>query len=206
DPSRRSRGALVLNALAAGDAGEVLAHVATVPGSDYNPFHLLVLGRQENRGVGGVLRSDGVKTAFDRLSDGVHVLTERSFDAAPDDRSPRILAGLATLDARADAATWISTIGGCLRWRGQGPRDAVDVRLDHLGYGTRSSALVVASTEGPVALAHADGPPGTPYEDLQGILDRLLRPTADGAEAARVGGSMRDALTTLDGATAGERG
>jgi hypothetical protein len=198
-PQRRSRGELVLKALEGGDVGGALKRAKELSPEAYNPFHLLVLGVHSGRGVGGIVWSDGVALTSLTLADGAQVLTERSFSAAPDRRSPRILSALSTIGLGAEPAEWITVLGRCLRLPGEGAEDAVDVRLDHLGYGTRSSALAIASTDGAVGLAHADGPPGTAYETLETLVDRLS--TAREGQSTRretAKAWVRDGVAALD--------
>jgi hypothetical protein len=197
-PGRRTRGELVVQALSGGSFEGAIERAATIRPGDYNPFHLLIVGTQRGRGVGGITWSDGAALRTCALEDGGHVLTERSFQAAVDRRSPRILGALSTMGATAPAAAWLAEVGRCLRLRGEGVDDAVDVRLDSVGYGTRSSALVVASAQGDVSLAHADGPPGTTYEDLSSVARQVV--LANGGEAPPPSHRwMGEGLAILDG-------
>ncbi len=203
DPGRRTRGELVLKALAGGSFEGALDRAADVRPGDYNPFHLLVVGSRGGRGVGGVVWSDGEVLRTSGLEDGAHVLTERSFDAATDRRSPRILGALSAVQSSTPAVGWIVEVGRCLRLRGEGVDDAVDVRLDSLGYGTRSSALVVGSADGDVQLAHADGPPGTVYEDLSSAARQVVSAGGDAAPERRRDW-MSEGLALIDGRRGGQ--
>ncbi len=157
---RRSRGALVLEALGATRADEALAAAAGWPGDAHNPFHLAIIDREH----AGLVWSDGTTTRREVLASGtIHVVTERSLGAAPSEREDhlaRTLPGLAS-GPEPDPEQWRAL----LSWRkpgghGQEPYGGFDdlcVDVPALGYGTVSAAwLRIGPTP---RFAFSDGPP-----------------------------------------------
>lgn len=162
DPKRRSRGALVSAALAAGtlEAARSAARAADV--ERYNPFHLLVL-----QGASGFLwRYDGGASALDEVGPGLHLVTEDD----PFGRGPRgeWLRNHWPLDLAP------ARLRELLATHGEPGRDFPCIHLGDL-YGTRSASILRLAP----SLAHselyvADGPPCTaPLEDRSRLLGEL---------------------------------
>lgn len=182
DPARRSRGEVVVEALAAGSAAAAARALTELPHGAFNPFNLFVADREQ----AFVVVYDESPT-LRSLAAGVHVIG----NADPNDRGVPKLARL--LDRAEDAVR-------------RAPSDPLDELADlcrdheddgrsrasaciHLGaYGTRSSTLLrLGDDPGDGAWRWADGPPcATPYRDISGLLHVLAsgaRQTTGGYEA-----------------------
>lgn len=182
DEARRSRGLVVTDALTARSAAEAAARAKALDGRSENGFHLVVADRREAH----LVWSDGDEVRHRALAPGAHVVTERSFGAAPTDREALIVDALAALGAVGPGAREpsLDVLHALLarhepvRARasideharaleavaGPGvPRvgfDGVCVHVPELGYGTRSSTIVRFDEASPTAtFLHADGPP-----------------------------------------------
>ena len=159
---RRSRGELVLDALGASRAEEALDAAAAWPGDAHNPFHLAVIDGEH----AGLVWSDGTHTHREVLAPGViHVVTERSYGAAPSEREEYLRHALPELAAgpEPDIASWRAL----LSWRNPeghgddtyGGFEDMCVDVPAFGYGTVSASWV---RMGPTAeVRFADGPPDT---------------------------------------------
>ncbi|MDJ0864876.1 MAG: NRDE family protein [Myxococcota bacterium] len=168
DPSRRSRGQLVHDTLAAGSAREAAGAVAALAPDAYNPFNLFLADADE---AFAVVCDAGVRV--EPLEPGVHVIgnvdpnarevgkIRRTMDRArrvADGPSAEIEAGLAQL----------------CRAHEEGP-DPLASTCVHTGrgYGTRSSTLLRLGPAGDL-LRHSDGPPCThEYQDFTPLLSEL---------------------------------
>lgn len=157
DPARRSRGLLCGDLLGETRPDAVVSRLQNLD-RPYNPFNL-VTGDTTSLWL---VEHAGGRSIPRRLAQGVHVVTNRPFDEAPDESK--------TVRARRrleEEGLWPERQGG------QAP-DGLDGRLqtilsDHgaLGhdalclhggrYGTRSGAVWKIGTE--ILLAYADGPP-----------------------------------------------
>jgi len=164
DPSRRSRGELVLAVLAAGSLDAARRAVQALDAGRWNPFHLVASDGRD----AFLWRHDGERTGLDPLGPGLHLVTERDAQG----RGPR--------------GDWIRSrwpldlsptrLRELLSGHGEPPGDTPCI---HHGeqYGTRSSAILRLAP----ALAHsellvADGPPCTaPFEDRSRLLAELAR-------------------------------
>jgi uncharacterized protein with NRDE domain len=175
DPTRRSRGLLVVEALAATSAREAAEKVVNLPMGAYNPFNLFLADevgayaftyqevvRRVDPGGGVFVIGNGpldapVPTKLAELSNGVDRVAAGPADA--------VLDGLAEL----------------CRGHEPGGRGALDAVCVHTpGYGTRSSALLrlgVAGLEGSESVFHfAEGAPcQSGYEDFTPLLHELAR-------------------------------
>lgn len=160
-PGPRSRGELVLDALAAGSVGAAAERIAAMDPALHNPFHLVIADRGEAR----LVWNDGVRHHHEVLRPGFHVVSERSRGAAPTERD-----GL--LRRRMAERGW-SREPSLDQWRSllsehaASPFEGPCVHADERGYGTRSSTVVRLPAEGGIGFWHADGRPCvTAYEDL----------------------------------------
>lgn len=162
DPRRRSRGALVSAALAAGTLEGARAAARAADAGQYNPFHLLVL-----QGAGGFLwRYDGRQAALDDVGPGLHLVTEGD----PFGRGPRgeWVRGRWPMDL---SPARLRELAGS---HGEPARDFPCIHMGEV-YGTRSSSILRLAP----SLAHselyvADGPPCTaPWEDRSQLLAGL---------------------------------
>ncbi len=134
DPSLRSRGALVAEALRAPSAAVLHERLATVDPRAYNPFHLLYADRVSAH----LTWSDGERLHRADLAPGVHVVTERSFGAADDRRGE--LARRRWEDLRGDLSP--AALGALLSRHDADPFAATCVHQDAVGYGTRLSLIL----------------------------------------------------------------
>ena len=158
----RSRGLLVRDALGC-TAAEEAAAAAVDPG-DYDGFHLLLADREG----AWLVHSDLETVRRRRLTPGVHVVTERSLEAAPGGRE-----GSVAREAEAICAGGVPDADGLAALlsrhpdEGEDPFSAPCVHLEGSGlpvYGTRSSTLLWLE-EGSPRWLQADGPPcRAPYE------------------------------------------
>ncbi len=179
DDSRRSRGHLVLEALACGSAPEAARQLERAPANAYNPFNCLVA---DGREAFVVVYDD--KPSVTPLAPGVHVVG----NADPDDRrDPKV----ASLLERAEAAAALApeerlgALASICRSH-EGPSGPLGPPCVHAGrYGTRSSTLLrLARDPARTALHHADGPPcETAHEDHGALLRELQGSHGFGAEA-----------------------
>jgi uncharacterized protein with NRDE domain len=185
DPQRRSRGLLVLDALAAGSAREAAEKACGLPLHAYNPFNLLVADAE---GMFAISYRDVPRRVG--LPDGVAVVGNAPLDAPP----PAKLSGLRERALRTAAGPDgpLAGLAGICRDHSEGARGALDALCVHTpAYGTRSSTLLLLSLAGPgdpaSQLLFADGPPcATRYEDFTPLLRDLGgRPGVQGAEGTR---------------------
>jgi hypothetical protein len=167
DGTRRSRGALVLEALRAPSAAVLHAELAGVDPAAYNPFHLLYADRASAH----LTWSDGRALHRADLAPGLHVVTERSFGVGEEARASLVRRRWAELGGLDPAE-----IGRLLAEHAEDPFAATCVHADAFGYGTRSSAiLLLGETWDETRLYWAEGRPCvTPFVP-QDDLVRALR-------------------------------
>jgi uncharacterized protein with NRDE domain len=181
DATRRSRGLLVMDALAPAKASDAAAWLRELPSGAYNPFNLFVADAQD------AFVAVYEETARVRaIEPGVHVVG----NADPDDRAVPKIDRLHTKAARAAAAgpeAVLDELAAVCR-----AHDGADGPLSdtciHLGdeaseYGTRSSTLLWLGEPGARSeWRYADGPPcETAYEDRSDVLHELgLGPVVTG--------------------------
>lgn len=169
DPERRSRGRLVLDALAHPSARS--ASELALADTAYNPFNLYLADRESAHWITYEDRAECVD-----LEDGVHVVG----NLHPDESSPkieRLRREAERLLERGDPQPE-DLAGLCRDHSGEAPFGATCV---HAGeYGTRSSTLLRLGPE--PLLQHSDGPPcEAPYRDLTPLLTELgLAPSSEG--------------------------
>jgi uncharacterized protein with NRDE domain len=166
DPTRRSRGLLVLEALAAPDAAEAAGALEGLPIDAYNPFNLLVA----DGATAHLVTYEGKAERFD-LEAGAHVVG----NVHPSDRSGK-LERLRRDVLRASAAPSSSVLdelaGVCRSHVGDGPLDSACVHTS--SYGTRSSVLLRIGGPGERELRYAEGPPcRNPYRDFTALFGAL---------------------------------
>ncbi len=188
DPTRKSRGSVVMDALGWKSALEAAEQLAAVPEGRYNGFNCLVADRETAHVV--TYRDRPILHA---LSPGVHVvgnadanaafLGHCEIDGSRDDRQRKVDRILAR--ARETVASpsddLLEALAGICREHGSGPTPlddtCVHVTDTHLkeSYGTRSSILLELSDElGSSRLLHSTGAPcKTPYHEVSSLLDEL---------------------------------
>jgi uncharacterized protein with NRDE domain len=171
DSSRRSRGQLVLDALAAASAGSAAESLAAIGSDLYNSFNLFVADARD----AFVLVYEGAPRWIE-LGPGAHVIG----NADPDARDvPKVRRALEHAEAIAAGPTDRIADGLAALCRTHEPGDPRASTCVHYGgYGTRSSTLLrLGARQG--LLRHADGPPCTsPYRDFTPLLAQLGAPAA----------------------------
>jgi len=170
DPTRRSRGQLVLDALAADCARSAADAVARLGADLYNPFNLFVADARDAIAV----VYEGKPRAM-TLDPGVHVIGNA-------DPNAREVAKIARTLDRAEAVAAGPTaqiahgLGEICRAHEAGDDVLASTCVHRGGYGTRSSTLLRLGSDGDL-LQHADGPPCTnPYRDFTPLLAQLGSP------------------------------
>ncbi|MCO4773737.1 MAG: NRDE family protein [Deltaproteobacteria bacterium] len=156
---RRSRGALVLDALESASAAEAAERVRAWGAEAHNPFHLALVDERDAL----VVWSDGWTLHTDVLEPGrVHVVSERSYGAAESKRDDFLNGYFAGFDGgEPTVAQWRDLLSR----RGEhddDPRAAFDdvcVRVPEWGYGTRSSTWVRVDGAGAQRFAWIGRPP-----------------------------------------------
>jgi uncharacterized protein with NRDE domain len=170
DPARRSRGALVVEALAARSAEELHEKMGRVDPRAFNGFHLFYGDRASAR----VSWSNGEALAQEILPPGLHVVTERSFTGAPVAREHWIRDAWArTVAGREPSA---ETIGLILAHHDDAdPFAGVCVHADAYDYGTRSSSIYLLRDElAESELYFSEGRPcASPFERVDELASVL---------------------------------
>lgn len=134
DTSRRSRGLLVLDALESSDAATLHGRLAALDPAAYNGFHLAYADGTS----AGLTWSDGSTLRQERLSAGVHVITEQSLGAGDDGARRRMIQQRVPAGGVLDVEGWL----GLLSVHGPEPRAGTCVHADAVGYGTRSAFVL----------------------------------------------------------------
>jgi uncharacterized protein with NRDE domain len=168
--NKASRGRLVDEALSHGDAAAASQHIAAIDPDAYNGFHLLCA---DIRGA-WVTWSDTQRLGREELRPGIHVLTERSYGAAPSGREQWLGALARQLEAESEPTT--ARFRAALSVHHEQPLESTCVHFEPLGYGTRSSSIVCFDDAGPSTYHYAAGPPCRhEYQDLSEAMIRGLR-------------------------------
>jgi Transport and Golgi organisation 2 len=167
DRSLRSRGALVAEALRAPSAAVLHERLATVDPRAYNSFHLLYADRVSAH----LTWSDGAALHRADLAPGVHVVTERSFGAADDRRGELVRRRWDDLHGDLSPAA----LGALLARHDEDPFAATCVHLDAMGYGTRSSLILMLGAQwvGTHFLWAEGRPCVTPFAPQTALIDAL---------------------------------
>jgi uncharacterized protein with NRDE domain len=148
----RSRGLLVIDALAAGSARQIDRSVASLDPSLYSGFHLFFADRAD----AFIVWSDGAHLNRIALAPGIAIVTERSFGAAPTQREDLIRDRVAALRLPPDDRALIEL----LSTRAEIGFEGINVSVPDLGYGTRSSTILrLGPSPSDARFLHADGPP-----------------------------------------------
>jgi uncharacterized protein with NRDE domain len=175
DPSRRSRGLLVSDALAAADARAAAEALGGLAAGAYNPFNLFVCDRED---AFVVVYEE--KPELRRLAPGAHVIGNADPDSRRSPKGARLLGEAEAIAAGALADAWPALARSCRVHRGGSPLEDTCI---HAGpYGTRSSALLRWGSRSEANAFHfANGAPcTTDYEDFTSLLTQLDR---DGLQA-----------------------
>ena len=181
DPQRRSRGQLVLDALAAGSAQSAADAAARLGADLHNPFNLFVADERDAFAI----VYEGTPRVM-TLGPGVHVIGNA-------DPNAREVAKIARTIDRAEAvaagppAKIANGLRDICRAHEAGDDALASTCVHRGGYGTRSSTLLRLGSDGDL-LQHAEGPPCTnPYRDFTPLLAQLGSPAwlRTGETAAR---------------------
>lgn len=176
DPERRSRGLLVVDALAASSAEAAAAKLQGLPMGAYNPFNLLVADRER---VVAFTYDDALRRVPSRS--GTWLVGNAPLDGPEPAKLAQLRGRLeaAAADARED---WLDLLGGwCADHTPAGPRGPLDALCVHTpSYGTRSSLLLQLAEGGfddtRSEFRYADQAPCTrPHEDFTPLLRDLGR-------------------------------
>lgn len=175
-PERASRGKLVTESLEAPSASELHRRLAALSPETYNAFHLFYADRKD----AFVTWSNGNAIRQETLGPGLHVITERSLGGDDRARTEAVRArwgtafGTDPLDPL-EESTLVEKLGDLMRGHAPEPLTGPCVHVPELGYGTRSSTLVLLG-RGPeeVRFFWAGGRPcEAPFRDLAPLVHQL---------------------------------
>lgn len=174
EPARRTRGELVLRALAHRSAAGAARELGEIDPAGWNGFHLVVADPEQ----AFLVWADGETRTARALEPGFHVVTERSFGAAPTAREP--WAALATASWSHGPPPGDEEIRTFLATHRDPSIEGLCVHREDLGYGTRSSTILRIRTGAgardldPEWLEAAGPPCVTPHVpvDLSSLLAR----------------------------------
>ena len=172
-PDRRSRGALVLDALRSRSVDEAIRSARAHGPEAHNPFHLALVDADDAR----VLGCDGWSFFEEELTPGaVHIVTERSYGAAGSGRDALLREQLAAFGSdEPSLEDWRSLLSARRERSGDAPIaeafDDVCVSVPAFGYGTRSSTWVRLGADGELRWATIEGPPSSaPFEEVSASI------------------------------------
>jgi uncharacterized protein with NRDE domain len=171
--SARSRGLLVLDALAQGSAAAVAEEAERQRGDRYAPFNLLA---SDGRETWLIRRSEDGRQTQRSLDPGVHVICNRDADDPSSTKVHRIAGLLAQVDVRSAPADLVPQLFGVLGAHPAGSNPYENPCVHSAEYGTRSSSVLLL---GPSQSAYwyADGAPcETKYRDFTVLLGDLRAP------------------------------
>jgi uncharacterized protein with NRDE domain len=169
----RSRGLLVLDALAQPRAAAVPVELESQQATRYAPFNLLAADGRETwlvqRGEGGV------QTARE-LPPGVHVICNRDPEDPGSTKVARIQGLLAGVDPGLTPSALAKALFGVLGAHPAGSNPLENPCVHTAEYGTRSSSVLLQGAR-ERAYWYADGAPcETKYRDFTALLDDLRTP------------------------------
>lgn len=175
DPERRSRGLLVLDALAAASARESAEKLASLPMGAYNPFNVFVADAD---GAFAFTYQERVRPAG--AADGAFVIGNAPLDAPQPLKLSRLRERLPDAARRAGPGQ-LDELAELCRDHEPGPRGKLDAVCVHAGpYGTRSSCLLQLADGGledsRSSFHWAEGAPcQNEYQDFSPLLRDLGR-------------------------------
>jgi uncharacterized protein with NRDE domain len=175
---RRSRGALVVDALRASSAEALHQRLARLDPGDFNAFHLLYL---DPHGA-FVTWSDGERLTQAVLAPGLHVVTERSLGGDDRSRTGLIRAAWPGLTREGGLPTPEALFGLLGRARPDDPLGGVCVDVPQLDYGTRSSLVLFLHRQLYTSrFFWAEGPPDrAPFVERAELIAELAGPRVGG--------------------------
>jgi len=166
---RRSRGLLVLDALARETADEVETDMQSVRAGTHNPFHLLAADGS------GTMLAVGTETSVDvrRLDPGAHVICNRDPEDPASSKVRDLRSAVRGIDTGRAVETVLEQLADVLRAHGRVDEPLQNPCVHTEDYGTRSSTLIAVGA-GRWHYWHSDGPPcEAKYRNLTGLLDEL---------------------------------
>ena len=164
DPSRRSRGLLVRDALRARSARALHDELSRLPGDRYNGFHLVYADLRD----AFVTVGTGSRIVQHALAAGdLHVVTERSYGAGEALREVTVRAAFEKLPTEVRAWREPMTAHAEL------PLESACVHADAAGYGTRSSLQLLLRQESAQGLWTEGHPCTNAPQDLLPLLSTL---------------------------------
>ena len=167
----RSRGLLVLDALAAASAKSAAAELAQLAPGAYSPFNLFVADAEEAFAI----TYEG-RAQLRSLDPGVHVIGNVDPNQLDEPKIARVLERTQKAVEQPSSRILDEMAGVCREHdAGDGPLGDVCVHTET--YGTRSSFLLrLSESEGETCVLFADGPPcHTEYEDFTDLAAELSR-------------------------------
>lgn len=154
EPSRASRGRLVIEALRKDSAVELHEELSALSPTRFNAFHLLYA----DSNAAFVTWSDGEGLFQQELGPGVHVVTERSMGGDDHARTELVRSRWRELAGRAPPSP--EQLRAMLSVHAEDPVGGTCVHVPALGYGTRSSLILfLAEAPGASRMFWAEGPP-----------------------------------------------
>lgn len=173
DPSRRSRGLLVLDALGEASAAAAASRLRSLAPGRYNPFNLVVADRND---AFTIVYGEAVRT--EALPAGVHVVGNADPLASDVPKVARLRARARGV-SECSAEHVLDALGEICRSHDGGDAPLESTCIHTPSYGTRSSTLLrLGDRPGADALRFASGAPcSAGYEDfshLLGALDRTI--------------------------------
>ena len=169
----RSRGLLVLDALARDSAREVPEEIERQRGERYAPFNLLAA---DGRETWLIRRTDQGAHEISALQPGIHVICNRDRHDPGSSKVARLEARLAELDLGLTPKALAKALFGVLGSHPAGSNPYENPCVHTAEYGTRSSSVLFwGATER--AYWYADGTPcDTKYRDFTALLGDLQPP------------------------------
>lgn len=172
DPSKRSRGRLVLEMARGADVDSIAAELRAVDAASYNPCVLVALDSRS--GIEMRAGDDGVKIA--PIADGVHAVTNWEMDDQRHPKARRALQLASAFDIDApDEHALVTRLHGMLADHAPGARGndgGLCVHRPDEQYGTRSSSIVLLDAAGHARLFYGRG---HPCENRMADVSALLR-------------------------------
>jgi uncharacterized protein with NRDE domain len=159
DPTKRSRGLLVLECARRQSLPEIDEELRGIDPHEYNPFVLVAL--DPRNGLTVQAGDDGLGIAS--IADGVHAVTNWSFDDQRHAKARRALELAQTFDiVHGDAVTLADRLHTLLSDHAPGERGddgGLCVHLPQDRFGTRSSAIVMLTRTGRARFFYSRGQP-----------------------------------------------
>jgi uncharacterized protein with NRDE domain len=174
DPTRESRGKIVLEALRSPSAAALHRQLASIGTQRFNAFHLLYADPTD----AFVSWFDGQRFAQAELGRGVHIVTERSLGG--DDRARTETVRAAWKGIEGQKVPDVDRLEALLRiHREDDPVGGTCVHLPSLRYGTRSSLVLLGAAElSGTRFFWAEAPPcEAPFVEQTGLMRALVGAT-----------------------------